>query len=268
MAFLTLCAVAVDVSEASGRRTWLELGDRRRTFSGGLRTTYTAQKRNWECSTPPVSSEVADALSALVRGAGHSWRLTNDAYSTKGLAGAATGSPTFGQSDPFSGTNAVSIASTSYIDWAPSGLDSLTNDYTLLVRRNESPWKHYVVRSLGGVVTKWVDAVSNDAADTSWLTVSSGVLRLGKAAASSTIVYSDLVAIPVAIPSSWVASLKNAGRLFPQRPILEVNGDLVSAPANPIQMRGRIDSEDIAPHVDSSGEQLDGRRVSFTLEEV
>lgn len=266
MAFLTVCAVAVDVADASGRRNWADLSDRRRTFSGSLRSTHTAQKRSWECATPPMASDAADAVSALVRGLGHTWRFTADAYSSKGLLGTEVGTPTYNQAG-FADAKAMSLDSTEYVDWTPSGLDSLTGDYTLLVRRDETGWQHYVIRSLGGTIDKWKNGATHSPAIT-WMTVTGGVLRLGEAAVSSTVKYADLVALPFAIPSSWVASLQTATRAFPERPLLEVNGDLVSTPATPIQMRGRVDAEEIAPHVDSDGEQLDGRRVNFTLEEV
>lgn len=283
MAYLTLCGISIDVGVESGKRTWSDLSERRRSFSGALRATHTAQKRAWECTATPMSSDSADALSALLRGLGHTWRFSADAYSSKGLAAVDPTTPAYGQSDPFAGTNAVDLDIGDFLDWTPTGLDALTGDFTLLVRRYVSGWVHYVIRRVvrpTGITTdKWVDGVSNPGASTTFLTVNgSGVLRLASAGADNE-KYSDLVALPFAIPDTWVAPLYSATRPFPDRPIVEVNGDLVSAPygissvtglpvASPIAMRGRVDAEDPAPHADASGDQLDGRRLTFTLEEV
>lgn len=216
-----------------------------------------------------MASDTADAVSALVRGLGHAWRFSADGYSSKGLAPneEPDGGPAYNQTGPptVSGAKGVAFDINEYIEWTPTGLDALTGDFTLLVRRNAGTWVHHVIRKQGGSTTTW-DNGSTPGGATGWLTVnSSGVLKLGDGTAQT---FADLVALPFAIPDSWVAPLYNSTRAFPERPMLEVNGDLVSAPATPIQMRGRVDAEEIAPHVDTNGEQLDGRRVNFTLEEV
>ena len=269
MAFLTVNAVSLDLAAGSSKRQWLAFGDRRRVASGALRTNEATEKRTWDCMTTPMKAADATAWSGLLRGRGHNFRFAaaGDYYSAKGLAGTASGAGTVtagGSSGKFDKKVSFS-ASTRVLEWTPTGPDSLANDYTVMVWKwVTDAWKHYLIRNLAGSVTKYENAVTYGGS-TDFLTVTAGVLKLNGADAGE---FSDLVALPFAVPTSWISSLHGSTRAFPNSPRLELDADLVGDPSTPLEAFGKVDSEEIVPHVDADGEQLVGRKLSFSLEEA
>ena len=266
MAFCTLNNITLRVAADTGDRDWTEIGARERAFDGTLRTTRSKLKRAWSLSTKPLIATEVDAWVALLQGRGHSWDFTSE-YSSKGLVKTSqNGTPTFNAaSGKFD--KKLQLDATEWVRWTPSGDDVLTGDYTLTVWRLETGvWHHYVIRKTGGSTNKWVDGVSNDAAATAWLTVTAGVIQLGDATNADD--FSNLVALPFSIPSSWVASLYASTRAYPAIPKLELGGDIVSSPTTPISTKALVERETPAAFPSSGVWQPGARRIELRLEEV
>ena len=242
MAYLEVNGVALEV-RAAGEDPG-EVGTFARAVNGDLVATRTTLKPVHACETTPLDVASARAWTGLLLGRGHSWDFA-DGYSGKGLAPTETGTVSFGDASGKFDKH-VTIAVSGNVQWTPTGEDSLIagdhnpkGDYTLAVWRLESAvWVHYVIRKLNGATNKWVDGGSDDGASTPWLTVSgAGVLQLSDGVAEEN--FSDLVALPFGVPSTWPALWAAYGRAFPRLPRLEAAGDLLGDPDTPVTVRAQ-----------------------------
>lgn len=275
MAFFVANEIEIDVAHQSGEKESLLIGERKRMFSGRYVQTVRAWANRFSAQTPPMPRADADALYRLLRGDGHNFRFAaaGDYYSGKGLPGTAASDPVAGGANGHLGADnkRITLDSDDTVSWTPTGADALTGDYTLLVWHLTSAgpdvWAHWAVRSLGGTVTYWVaGANQGDASTVTWelkLSVTSGVLKLGDGANAD--VFSDLVAVPFGMPTSWIEDLAAANtRQFPNRPYLEVSGSMVNKTvASPFTCCGVVESFTPVPYAGN----LDGGRVVFSLEE-
>lgn len=83
MAFLALNGWALPIAQAEEQV--IELGTADRAFSGKLRRTRRAVKRQWAVTTAPLSYEDAAALEGTLLAFGEQWRGETDVFSSKGL---------------------------------------------------------------------------------------------------------------------------------------------------------------------------------------
>lgn len=278
MPHFTLNQITLDVALGSGKRETTIVGERRRAIDGTLLQTIRASKDSFDASSMLMQRADADALYALLMGYGHNMRFAaaSDYYSGKGLTGTATlggGSITAGGASGKFDKRVTFSSATPYLSWTPTGDDVLTGDYTISVWKLTSTgpdvWTHYLATYVAATttLTEYQSGIAGAYA-MNFVSVTAGVLRLNNSDAASNWAYSDLVALPFAVPAAWVPFLAAASRAFPNRPHVEVDGDMVGDPVTPLTCCAAVDGFAPVAFVDSSGEQLDGGRVSFRLEEV
>lgn len=268
MAYFTLNGIDFDV--IPGERETSIIGARRRMFDGSYKQTVRTSKEVYATQTGLLSRDDADAFYSLLMGYGHNWKFAaaSDYYSGKGLGSTATnGTPTAGgASGKFD--KRLSLDNTEYVTWTPSGDDALAGDYTISVWWLDTTWKHVLKRYVASTTTTtyYRDGVT-DASFADWtntLTVTAGVLKLlGEVGGDA---FSDLVALPFAVPTSWIPSMAAYTRAYPNRPNVEVYGDMFNADAvgNCLTCCPVVEGFTPVPQANA----LDGGRVSFRLEEV
>lgn len=297
MAWFSVNGVTIELALGSGKRESNIIGVRRRAFDGSLLQSASAIKDGLDFETTLMVRDDADALYALLMGYGHNFRFAaaGDYFSGKFLKETATsGSPLAGgASGKFD--KRLTLESTEYVTWTPSGKDALTGDYTIACwwLSDDNPddvWTHILVRRSGTAVTYYTDGILVDTeavsagppvgdvtpdATPSWdakMTVTSGVLKLLGEVTADTVddAFSDLIALPFAVPTDWIPLLAAATRAFPNRPNVEASGDLLNLAATaPIECTASGVEFTPKPFVDpTAGETLDGGSVSFRLDEV
>lgn len=277
MPFFAANGIEIGLSVRSGSRTPILVGSRNTAFSGQQNSTVRALADQYEAVTLPMSKADAFALFQFLRGDGHNFRFAaaGDYYSGKWLAGTPTSDPIAGGANGHLGASnfRITLDSNDYVSWTPTGVDALTGDYTLLVwhllSTGPDVWGHKAVRVLnGGAPSYWEGGIEiGGAGDVTWeakLSVTAGVLKLGDGANAD--VFSDLVAVPFGMPDAWIPEVVTATttRQFPNRPHLEVSGDMVNRAATaPIVYCATVNGFDPVPFAGSD----DGGVVSFTLRE-
>jgi hypothetical protein len=83
MAFLKLNNWSIDIAQADEQV--LEIGNQNRAFSGKLRKTRRAVKRQWSFTTSPMLYDDALALEGMLMALGEQWQGETDVFSAKGL---------------------------------------------------------------------------------------------------------------------------------------------------------------------------------------
>lgn len=68
MPFLVIDGETILVAPSQAPRQVIEIGDKERAFSGTLRSTIRARKREWDVTTVPMPQADADALEAVLEG--------------------------------------------------------------------------------------------------------------------------------------------------------------------------------------------------------
>lgn len=273
MAFLTINGLTIEV-RPDVRRSYTENGERRRAFDRSLRGSRYHRKRRLECQSLHLTPAEADALAGLVDGLGHSWRFD---HATQGLYSSGKGLPTSATNGTITTNGAsgkfdkqVTFNALAYARWTPVRADVLTGNYTLSVWRltatGPDVWTHYLVRNVGGTVTYYENGVLiGGSGDVTWeakLSVTAGVLQL--ADGTNADVFSDLVALPFAVPLTWPAVLGVSTQAYPSIPTLEVNGDVISSPTAPVEFLGLVEGEAIVPTAAGAASRV----LSFALDEV
>lgn len=294
MSWLTLNGIEIELALGSGKRDTQIIGERRRAFDGTMISSGRAMKDGYDCTTTLMARDDADALYAFLMGYGHNWKFAAalDYYSGKGLKDTANTGPAGVTAGTASGKfdKCIALGSTENVTWTPAGYDSLAADYTIACwwLYDDDParlWKHILVRRSGTTLTYYTDGVLDDTetgtpdpgapdGDPVWdakMSITAGVLKLLGEVTADTVddAFSDLLALPFAVPTTWIAQMAAYARSVPNRPHVEVAGDMVNrAVTNPLTCCVMVDSFVPVPFVNSSGEQLDGGRISFRLEEV
>ena len=220
---------AVGDPPKSGRR---DIGAKGPAGDGSLRVTRQTRKRDLSFTSVPLTSSVALAWEGLITGEGESWSFESSEYGSKGTGPAAGGV----YSVPIGGGkfgNCLRLpATTGLIQYPKTLLNSAgaLMGWTVMVWRNEAPYRHYIVRSDGA---KFLNGVSSGIA-TAWLTaasapVSDGVQLTNTGGAA--VDYDDLVILPYAIPDTWAAVFGTATSAFSALPYVNATGDLVNEQA-------------------------------------
>lgn len=272
MPYLTLNEIDFDV--VPGERETSIIGARRRMFDGSYKQTVRASKESYTTQTGLLSRDDADAFYDLLMGYGSNWRFAaaSDYYSGKGGAlGVETlggGTITAGGASGKFDKRITFSSATPYLSFTPTGDDALTGNYTIAVWKLTSTgpdvWTHYAATWDGSALTEYTNGVAGAAA-MNFISVTSGVLRLNNSEATSNWAYSDLLAFPFVMPATWIAAIAAATRQFPNRPNVEVSGDMVNrAVSDPLTCCPVVEGFVPVPQANA----LDGGRVVFRLEEV
>lgn len=278
---LVVNGVVLETMAKTGDKNWESLGESTRAVDGSWIGSSVNDKRKWNPQSTHLSRAEADAWTCLLQGRGHVWRM-NDQYSVKALGTSATlGTVNFNVAGgKFSAQNdfKMTLAVTSYARWTPTGRNSLiagglnsAGTYTLIFWRLETAvWYQYIiVNDNSGVITRYKNGVSiGTGAATFAFVHATGYVQLGDATNAET-GFADLVAIPEAIPSTWIASLYANTRQFSTLPLVEITGEMVSAPTTPINARGSVSKENEEPFFDNSGVfQQGGKLLDVVLVEA
>lgn len=287
MAWFEMNGASIDLALGSGQRETIIVGDKRRMYDGSVRQIVRSEKFGADFTTTPMVRDEADALDKFLRGHGENFRFptAGEYYSSKGLAHTATvGAPVAGgASGKFD--KRLTLPSAASVTWTPTGKNALTGDFTIACwwLSDDAPsdvWTHILVRKSGSSYTYYTDGVLADTDDGTpdgtpvWdgkLTVTAGVLKLLGEVTADTVddAFSDLWALPFAVPTSWIASFAASTIAFPNRPHVNASGDLLNlSAASALECCASDVVFTPIPFVDSTGEALDGGRVSFRLEEV
>lgn len=199
MAYCTINGIPLPVSNNESNKEPILIEDAQRMEDGSLFVDRRAEKTRWKVKLAPQTPTYAGAWRKLIHGDGHYWSFDSHLYSSKGLG-------------PSGSTGAYSQPSTAYLgssgvfqeagsDLSFTALPSATSPWTVgLVRKvGGGAWIHYFINSAS---QKWVDGVRNDAASTTFASMSSGVLTVAADAVSNTLL-DELVIYPFALPTDW-----------------------------------------------------------------
>lgn len=174
----------------------------------------------------PLSLSDALAWAGLISGEGEVWSFDSTLYGSKGLGPNSATGLSVGTGKISNGLNiaANSPARTAVFE------AGLPTKYAVLCwyKLGAGSWAHYVVQYTGSTTQKWVDGTRNDAASTSWLTVSSSVTLTGDTVSITYV--DDLVVLPYCMPTSWPAIIyarTNGGTPFSALYNLAAGGDAV-----------------------------------------
>jgi hypothetical protein len=218
MPFLAINGVPFPAAEGSAEETIREVGSTTQAFDGTLRKNRITSKRDLRVRTTLLAEDEAIAWEGVVRGLGHAWPGTggNMPYSSKGLAPSATsGTPTY------TGT-AVQLDSTESVTWSVGAGAKWT--VWFFMEQPAATFTHYVITSAGN---KWVDGVSNNAASTAFVTVST-TLKL-EATGGVARNFNDIAFMPFEVPDSWPPGLFAVlnSSATPSTPKFYLTGDAV-----------------------------------------
>lgn len=203
------------------------VGDRNRAINGALRETVVATKRSWRGTMAHASPADAEAWRRfLLREGWDSVSFDGTLYSGKGLAPNAghgatlsTASPKFGTHNVATNANALTYSFALGSVWSVS-----------LWRWSGTAWEHFVVRSDGA---KWLAGTRNDAAGTTFLSVSGGSVTL---AASNS--FDDLAAFPFLLPATWPAEIAAATTAFTCPTLIAAGDAIEGAPRTVVPVVG------------------------------
>lgn len=231
MPYLTLNGVTIPVRANESQTAREIIGETGRAFSGALRSTVRARKRNWSLRTPPVTPDLAAAIVGLVEGQGHAFSFDTDLYSTKGLPVHSSALAAITTSSPKFGDGCLGLDPNGYVTYATA----LGGEWTVGVWRDGGGgWTHWMVTSEGAV---YQDGAPAGPAP-SWLEVDvHGNVTIVDSLGA---LYDDLVCLPYVIPASWAAVWGTATEAFSPLPRLRLSGDIVRG--LPTLVQGQIGS--------------------------
>ncbi|MBJ6762812.1 hypothetical protein JGU66_18770 [Myxococcaceae bacterium JPH2] len=287
MAYLSLSGIEVRVSTERGltqRPTYL--GGKQRTFAGWAQSGVRTVVDTWSGGTPPMSVDEAQAVRALIEGAGHYWGFTtagiNGLTSSKGLAcasytegGISVGGSTAGKFGP--GLQLLYHApDLAEVTWQVGLGAAQNNVIAVWVRRPsilDGGWHHLVCDSLNDV--SWLDgepwlAQSDIAAEVGVAVeaYADGHIRLGwnwGDGPTDIISFDDLVVLPIpSVPASWPRQMYQWGRSFRfgRLPYHYMAGALV--PGRVAEVLGSV-TEATSVEWSERGERVQCQRLEFEL---
>lgn len=243
--FLSLNGIEVQVAARGPSCDLQPVGaDWRSPLTGRLRRGVRVLKREWRFATPPlpVAGGVSRAFAGLIDGAGESWDF-DSFYSNGGMPCTSLLGATHA-----SGQMGLGPGGSIQFD-LPTGT-------VALYRYDGAAWTRYVVRGDGA---KWVNGVREDAADTSWMTVTSS--RVVIANPLATIVwYMRLRILPYLAPVDWVPGLSAVEFVLPR---LKATGDFDPSGAAGVVVECQVDTVDVVQLAEGMHET-----ISFTMREV
>lgn len=227
---LSIAGINLGVLMAAGDEPKVSLrdvGESSVAVDGTTSVTRNARKVDTTFKSVPVSVSDAHAWRSLLSGEGEVWSFDSSLYGSKGSGPTASTNVTQSAGSSKYGAGKLSVgATTGTITYGGAAANpwGKSSEWTVSVWRNAGSWEHYVVRSDGA---KWVDGVRNDAASTTWLSVSSGNVTIANSTGSA-VVYDDLVVMPFKCLDDWPAQIFAAGATFGGPPALPLTGELVT----------------------------------------
>jgi hypothetical protein len=225
MPFLSLNGIEVLVAVDTMNESVREIGDTVQSFSGALIRTRIATKRDLEFEIPLIEPVLSGQWERWIRGEGEAWNFAN-LYGSKGTPPEAGYAGTIDAGNGIGGSACLLVASGVHsYRVAPSG-SSWTIAFWYSTAATPS-YTHYVITSAG---KKWVNGVRNDAASTTFVAVSGGIMTL---TGGSNRRMDNLFSFPATVDDSWPpdfygsagAGLVAAGTARP--PYLTLTGDAI-----------------------------------------
>lgn len=199
------------------------IGERTRSLSGTMRTTHVATKRRWSASLSHRSTAEADAWRRLLLFDWDVVSFDSTLYSAKGSGpSASAGTPAVSTTRAKFGARSLAVSD---VNGASYRLAAVNPTYTIMVWRwDGAAWDHHVITSAGD---EYLNGVAGTFAAPG-LAQTGGEVSLGSlsgtAATATTYYFDDLVLLPFAVPSEWVADIYAAGAAF-TGPALTATGD-------------------------------------------
>ena len=225
MPFLSANGIEVPVAVDTLSEAVREIGTTVQSFSGTLVRTRIATKRDLDFEIPLIEPVLAGQWERWLRGEGEAWNFTN-LYGSKGTAPESGYSGTIDAGTGIGGTDSLLVSSGSHAyRVTPSG-SSWTIAFWYSTAASPS-YTHYVITSAG---KKWVNGVRNDAASTTFVAVSGGIMTL---TGGSNRRMDNLFSFPATVDDTWPpdfygsagAGLVAAGTARP--PYLTLTGDVI-----------------------------------------
>lgn len=229
MSALKLSGIEIDAVVAAAKdikQSTRNIGEQSPASDGTMHQTRSARKLDFAFQTVPLALSAAAAWWAFFSGEGEAWSFDAHLYGSKGTGPSSTSGTVFQSAGSAKfGAGKLSLTNSASITWAGAAKNSFSRSdtWTVSLWRNAGSWSHYVVNSAG---QKWVDGVRNDAATTTFLSVSSGDVTLSNSA--GTVTFDDLVVVPYLMPTDWPAQLAAAAAAFGPLPAHLLTGDFVT----------------------------------------
>lgn len=230
-------AIIAAANEPKGERR--NIGAEILAADGSWRTTRQTRKRDVKFTTIPLTKDDAFVWESFFVGEGEVWSFNTSLYGSKGLPASANVGCTIASGSPkFGAAKLIVPATTGSIAFAAGpNLYGSFNNWMLSVWRSTdsgSTWTNYIINGTSTTqLQKWVDGVRNDAATTTWLTMSSTGTATIANTSGSAVWYDDLVILPFSVPTTWPPVWGVRTTAFPSLPYLELSGDLV--PEQPLR---------------------------------
>lgn len=254
-------AIAAEKAGVSEARR--EIGETAAAFSGKLRRTRQAVKRDLTLETVPITSSDALAWDGLLRGLGEHWTFDSHMYGSKGLGPSSSASASQSTAAAKFGAGSLKLNSGAGTIVYPTAAGS---NWTVCLWRKLTlggSFAHHIVCSSGA---KYVDGLPSAAA-TSWIAMDgSGNLTLAETLGTGDIYLDDLVVLPFVMPSAWAATWGTATGAFSDLPTLNVAGTLINETATRY-MLGDCSLKVLKAWV-SGVFRTDAKQLSVTLQEV
>jgi hypothetical protein len=267
MPWLTVNGISVAPIVAAGsapKGPRRDIGEQAAAASGALRLTRQARKHDLEFETVPLAGADARAWEGLFAGEGHVWSFDSHVYSSKGLGPSTLGVAAVSAAQKKYGAKSLLISynntNTIFTGVWPSGSTATLMFWYAL---ESAAFSHYVIRSDGA---KWVNGVRNDAASTSFISLTATGFDLDGSEFEGRF-WDDLVALPFLVPTDWPAQVYAAGAAFGSLPTLACAGDVVREGASR-SMLGTANEAAMLMGGMAGSFQRDLRRLSVELKEV
>lgn len=198
MPFLKVSGLELLVAVNTLQETAREIGSTSYSYNGTPIRNRQTTKRDLEFETSLLAPVLGGQWERWLRGEGEMWTFST-LYGSKGTAPGAGSSGTISTGTGVGGSDSLSIASgTHTYRVAPSG-----SSWTIAFWYSAtSPvaYTHYVISFDGVTTKKWVDGVSNNAASTTFVAVSSGIMTL---TGGTNRRIDNLFAFPATVDDSW-----------------------------------------------------------------
>lgn len=240
MAFLSVNKINVGgiiASSEDPKGARRNVGGEAQGSDGSTRITRQTRKRDLKLGTIPLSASDALAWESLFIGEGEVWSFDGTLYSSKGLGPSAN----TGCTATVSGTMKFGIgklnvpATTGTITFSSPAVNiyqSSDVNWTVEVWRSTdsgATWTNYIVRGTGATQSaKWVDGVRNDAATTTWMSMSSGGALTIANVSGSAVQYDDLTVLPYWVLDTWPPQLGVSTTAWPPLPYLDIRGTAIT----------------------------------------
>lgn len=215
------------LEEPKGTRR--DIGDNTQATDGSMRITRQTRKRDLKFKTIQLSLNDSYVWESFITGEGEVWSFDTTLYGSKGLGPSASVLATIVAGSTKFGAGMLNLAATTgSISYAAAinsfGTASL---WSVSVYRSTNAgvaWTHYIVRSDGA---KWVDGARNDAASTTWLSVSgAGTVTIANTTGGA-VQYDDLIVFPFKVLDTWPAIIFARTTAYPPLPYLDLDGDFI-----------------------------------------